>query len=141
MKIRPLSRSFVDEIYGVVYVALSCKQEDVPRLYQRELGKVRKLKARDRAAAVKSLLDSPPVGECAGFFAHHVGKGETADIGLIYVQPGMPISVLVHEVWHACFWCFQEHHVDFSGYGANEPMAYYLDWMIDKILLTKRRKK
>jgi hypothetical protein len=50
---------------------------------------------------------------------------------IIWLQPGVHVSTLVHEAWHAAFWVLRRRGVDFASDDlAHEPMAYYLDWIV-----------
>jgi hypothetical protein len=54
---------------------------------------------------------------------------------VIWVKPGQHVSVLMHEAWHAAYWVLRSRGVQFDdGYGADEPMAYYLQWIVRSAL-------
>lgn len=64
------------------------------------------------------------------------GTGGTLPFVVVWVQPREGnVATLVHELWHAAYWVFRERGVRFdSGMGADEPMAYYLSWLTERVL-------
>lgn len=138
MTLKPFARFFPDSIYRVSYFVVCSKPErfltDVRRLLRAHAPK------RDERAAILTALEAsirPDWGDCRGTcfrLTPPVGDDILPCI-VIWLKPGTDVGVLVHEAWHALQSVFARRGVRFDdGEGANEPTAYYLEWIVQKAL-------
>lgn len=138
MKLKPFARLFSDQVYRLTYfVICSPRQAFVPEFTK--LLKTTDLSPKGRQGVLDALLasDGARVDDCTGrCFRLTPDDGQNQlPMAVIWLLPGESVSVLTHEAWHAVFWVFRERGVSFEdGYGADEPVAYYLDFLIRKAL-------
>lgn len=136
MKLRPFARAFADTIYRTDYfVVCSAPIDFLPAL--------RKLLTKNvNVGLANGIIDgvsAHSVDECNGR-CWRLEMSSRNHIAVIYLRPGADVSVVTHEAWHAAFWVFQERAVRLDcglsprDNGADEPMAYYLQWLVRSIL-------
>lgn len=131
MKLKPFARWFPDPVYRVTFFVVCCRSE----AFMATLTKLVALTDHPRKPAflraVSGSYDDAMEG-CNGRCFRIDGPKSAA---VIWIQPGVDVSVLVHELWHALFWIFQHRGVRFdAGEGADEPVAYYLQSLMRRAL-------
>lgn len=136
MKLKPFARSFADRQYRVDYFVICSRAQDFhPTL----LKLLKRTKLAEQAADIVRVVAESPVSGCNGR-CWRLAIDAMTQIIIIWLRPGADISVVTHEVWHAAFWVFQERGITLdSGVttwrnGADEPMAYYLQWLVRSVL-------
>lgn len=139
-RLRPFARWWGDQVYRVSYFALCCRREQVIPTFKKLL------RTTDFAAAnqreLVNLVKDVDFDDCNGRtirlpYRKHPASTSTYPVVVIWVRPDADVAVLTHECWHALYWVFTNRGVCFDeGMGADEPVAYYLTYLIRKALGT-----
>jgi len=137
MRLKPFARSFADRLYRVDYFVVCSREQDFhPTLLKliKRTSKIAKL-----APSIVRNVAMSPVDGCNGR-CWRLAISPKLHVIIIWLRPGADVSVVTHEIWHAAFWVFQERGATLdSGVttwrnGADEPMAYYLQWLVRSVL-------
>lgn len=138
MKLRPFARFFSDRIYRTNYLAICCARPALMH-HARRLVRTTNLTRDDREGLLRALAasidyDANCNGQCFRLNPTDAA-GNTVAFSVLWFRPGVDVSVVTHEAWHALFWTFRDRGVRFdAGDGADEPVAYYLQWIVRSVL-------
>jgi len=136
MRIHPFARFFVDRIYRVSYVVVCCPRAEFRRHVARLLRK--NGEAADVSAVLRAFDESPGLpDDCSGRIYRlrpEGSRGLQLPIVLIWLSPRASLGTVVHEASHAAQWVFSICGVDTNDLAADEPLAYYLEWIVAEIL-------
>lgn len=129
MILRPFARCFADPIYRVDYFVVCAEERDYLPALRKLLRSYTILSRKTQ----QEILDRAqhPLTRCAGRCIRL--SNPKVEAVVIWLRPGADISVLVHEAWHAAYWVF-EGRVTAWNDGVDEPMAYYLQWIVRQAL-------
>ena len=127
-RLRPFARFWYDPVYRVNLFAICCW----PNAFHANVRRLLKgTVLQSRADEVIGHLGAPLDG-CAGRtfrLAIAAQTGGLHPIVVLWIRPGSDVSVVTHEAWHAAWWIFHERGVTFNE-GADEPMGYYLQFLV-----------
>lgn len=141
MRLKPFARFFGESIYRTDYFVICSREQDfIPTL--KKIIKTDTNLGKGGLDIVNHVAKSSNE-ECNGRtwrLTHRTSKRKVNAIIVIWMRPGVDVSIVTHEAWHAAFWIFQDRgmHLD-AGHsptynGADEPMAYYLQWLVRSML-------
>lgn len=138
--LKPFVRSFSDPIYRVSFVAVCCAPGDIVRKVRLALRQQTDASSKITNKIATALQASVDRGatEGAGGVAFRIDpdtRGTHGPFAVIWARPGSHEKVIVHEAWHVAFWVFRNRGVNFhSTDDVMEPMAYYLEWLVNAAL-------
>jgi hypothetical protein len=131
MRLKPFARWFPDRIYRVTFFVICCREQDFIPTLRKLVGRTN---CPDKQGLVRAVEASPhDMTDVNGRCFRIAGKATPCAV--IWLRPGVDVSTLVHELWHALFWIFRDRGVQFDdGVGADEPVAYYLQAIVRQSL-------
>ena len=136
---RRFARWFSDPVYRVNYFVVCVPRADFIETL-RALVTTTDLTKAEQGALIGAVQQSPGnLDGCNGRcyrLSVNAGKGAGRfPVVVIWVLPGVDVTVVMHECWHALYWVFQHRGVQFDdGEGADEPVAYYLQSLVRRAL-------